>query len=73
MDTEVQQYTRKCIFSKLDKFCTFAKPDHFIEISLWKNGEGFDIDLEEFRSQKISLTFGQFKAIKKLIKQLENA
>jgi hypothetical protein len=65
-------------YYKLDAACAFlrdfdhlAKPDDFIEVSLWNNGEGFDLHLSSHAEQRIGLSWAEFKALKKLIKELE--
>ena len=65
-------YNRKAIFEKLKEYCYFAKEDDFIEITEWVNHEGYDIEISKEReSKRISLTSGEIKAIKKLIKKFE--
>jgi hypothetical protein len=56
----------------LQEFDHCAKPDDFIEVSLWHNAEGFNVDLSSNGDQSFKLTWGQFKALKKLIKELDN-
>jgi hypothetical protein len=56
---------------ELKKIDYFAKKDDYIEISYWHNGEGFDVDICYTLSQRFQLTWGQFDAIKKLIKFLD--
>jgi hypothetical protein len=58
-------------FVSLQDFDHFAKNDHFIEVSLWHNGEGFDAHLSSHNEQTIKQTWGEFKAHKKLIKELD--
>ena len=42
----------------------------FIEVTEWTNGEGIDIDVEQGRRiEKISITYEEFRIIKKLIKR----
>ena len=54
---------------KLD--AAFAKPDDFLEVSLWHNGEGFDAHVSSHAEQCIRLSWGEFKALKKLVKELD--
>ena len=63
-----ETYTKKSIFCKLDKFDHFAKKDDFIELTSWFNGEGFDINIHAAQHSSIQLTWGQWEAIKKMIK-----
>jgi hypothetical protein len=64
-------YKREAIFAELKQFCHLAKEHDFIEITEWNNGEGWDITINTTSEQNISITYGQFDAIKKLIKQLQ--
>ena len=69
--TEISRYKLDAAFVELNQFDTFAKKGDFIEVSFWHNGEGFDAHISSSDNQRISLTWGQFKAIKKLIKELD--
>ena len=70
MTPKVTTYKLDTAFAELRHFDHCAKPDDFIEASLWHNGEGFDAHLSR-DSQTIRLTWGEFKALKKLIKELD--
>lgn len=63
---EVNLYNRKSLMVELKDFDYLAKKNDFIEVTEWKNGEGYDISLSD--NQVVSITIGQFNAIKKLIK-----
>lgn len=63
--------SRKSIFSGIGEYCYLSKEHDYIEITEWTNGDGFDIDITSEGQQKISITWGQFKLLKKLVKQLE--
>lgn len=63
---EVNLYNRKSLMVELKDFDYLAKKNDFIEVTEWKNGEGYDISLSD--NQVVSITIGQFDAIKKLIK-----
>ena len=66
-------YKRKSAFARLKEFCGFAKENDFIEITKWTNCEGYDIDINRTRGElRIQLTYGEFEAIKKLIKAIDN-
>lgn len=69
--TEITCYKLDAAFVKLFAFDVTAKPDDFIEVSLWNNGEGFDVHLSSHGEQCFQLTWGEFKAIKKLVKELD--
>lgn len=58
---------RRSIHCDLNDFCYLAKKGDFIEITEWVNLDGFDITINE---KQFSLTHGQLKALKKLIKIL---
>ena len=68
---DITTYELKTAFAPLEKFDHLAKSDDFIEVSLWHNGEGFDAYLSTHAEQTIRLTWGEFKALKKLIKELD--
>jgi hypothetical protein len=68
---DITTYKLDAAFAKLSDFDSFAKPDSFIEVSLWHNSEGFDVNLNSNGEQRFCLTWGQFKALKKLIKELD--
>lgn len=57
-------------------YCILSKEeDHgFIEVTEWQNGEGYDILLEgKDASKQISLTWGEFDAVKDCIKTINNS
>lgn len=67
----MERCNKKAIFSSLKKYCTFAREEDFIEVTEWKNGEGFDVEISNVSSsQRFQLTHGEYKAVKKLIKKL---
>ena len=63
--------SRKSIFSEIGEYCYLSKEHDYIEITEWTNGDGFDIDVASEGQQKMGITWGQFKLIKKIVKQLE--
>jgi hypothetical protein len=69
--TEITFYKLDTAFAPLIKFDSFSKPDDFIEVSLWHNGEGFDAHLSSHGDQHFQLTWGEYKALKKLVKELD--
>jgi len=69
--TEIKTYKLDAAFAPLSAFDGTAKPDDFIEVSLWANGEGFDAHLSSHAEQTIRLSWREFKALKKLIKELD--
>lgn len=72
---KVETYNRKSAFAKLKDYCTFSMQEKregdFIEITEWKNGEGFDVNIASgFERENFKLTHGQFRAMKKMIKNM---
>ena len=68
---EITTYKRKAALADLKDFCIMAKESDFIEVTKWKNGEGFEVCIESGNGEFFQLTYGQFKALKKLIKILD--
>ena len=68
---DITTYNLDAAFAPLREFDHLAKPDDFIEVSLWRNGEGFDAHLSTHAEQTIKLSWGEFKALKKLVKELD--
>lgn len=68
---DITTYKLNAAFVPLKEFDHFAKVDAFIEVSLWHNGEGFDTHLSSYGDQSFKLTWGEFKALKKLVKELD--
>ena len=62
--------TRDSVHEKLSKFDYLAKPDSFIEVTDWANGEGYDITIND--KAPISLTRGEIDAIVFLTSALDN-
>ena len=71
MTAKITTYKLDTAFAELRQFDPLAKPHDFIEVSLWHNGEGFDAHLSRDGEQTIRLSWGEFKALKKLIKELD--
>ena len=65
---EITLSNRTSAFTELKKYDYFAKEHDYAEVTEWTNGEGYDIDIDG--KKHISLTSGEYKAIKKLIKKL---
>jgi hypothetical protein len=68
---EIERYKLDAAFASLKDFDSFAKDADFIEVVLWRNGEGFDAHISGVEAQYLSISWGQFKAIKKLVKELD--
>lgn len=63
----MKNYKLKSVSEDLTEYCIHAKEHDFIELSLWHNGEGVNISIND---RLYSFTFGELKAIKKLTKEL---
>jgi hypothetical protein len=68
---DISLYKLDAAFTELKEFDHCAKPHGFIEVSLWHNGEGFDAHISSYESQSFKLTWGEYKALKKLVKELD--
>ena len=73
MPKRIELYKRRSAFAPLEHFCTFSinKKNDYIEVTEWANGEGFDVDIQTKGHEMFSLTWGQFRAIKKMIRKLD--
>jgi len=69
---DFDSYRRLAVFATLPQFDPSAKEHDFIEVAQWGNGEGFDVTISNnHRDVLIQLTYGEFDAIKKLVKALD--
>lgn len=68
-----EEYKRNSIFSdNLKKYCPFSEPTDYIEITEWSNSEGIDINISsKLGNRYLELSWGEYKLLKKLIKQLQ--
>ena len=66
----LEKHTRNSISAGLRQFDFLAKDDDFIEVTQGSNGEGFDINISSQGEKYVAITYGEFKAIKEIIKQL---
>lgn len=64
----MDKYTRKTVADSLPKYDYLANKDDFIEVSEWKNEEGWDITIN---NKVISLSEGQLDAINYLTKVIK--
>jgi hypothetical protein len=72
--SKFQTNNRRAIFSPLKDYCTFAldDPDAYIEVTEWSNKEGYDININtKNRDISFGITWGEFKLLKKLIKEFD--
>ena len=67
---EFEKYKRNSVFSPLKDYDYLSKEHAYIEVTEWKNGEGVDINIYNHSEQTMSLGHGEFKLIKKIIKEL---
>lgn len=68
---ELEKYNRKAVFCNLKDYDFASKEHSYVEITEWKNGEGIDINAYSHTDRSVSLSYGEFNLIKKLVKQLE--
>lgn len=64
---------RRSVNNELIGYCSFAKPSDFVEVTEWSNGDGVDVSINaehNLGSRTISMTWGEFEAMKKAIKFL---
>lgn len=71
--SKFERTERRGIFSEVKEYCHLSKECDYIEVTEWSNAEGIDIDLSCNHGGKLSLTWGQFRLLKKLVKQLDTA
>lgn len=53
-------YNRRSVFLELKHYDHLSKPNEFLEITEWHNGEGFDVTIGERHFQ---FTWGEFEAL----------
>jgi len=71
MKSTVEISNRKDIFSELAHYDHIIKPDDYIEVTEWSNGEGYDVEIATSLGSRFQLTHGQYAALKDLITKLE--
>ena len=72
----IQINTRKSAFTELSVYCIMSNigSHDFIEVTEWTNGEGYDVCINASTQQQVfSITYGQLKALRKLVKELDKA
>jgi hypothetical protein len=68
--SKIEQYQRKSVFVPMTD--AWHKEHDFIEITEWKNGEGWDIEISASEGiRHVSLHFTEFAIIKQLLALLE--
>ena len=80
MKKEINVTNRKSAFVELKDYCVGSmgkdkeKEGHFLEVTKWSNGEGYDIHIEDSSGPtRFMLTWGQFEAMKKCIKVIDKS
>jgi hypothetical protein len=64
----IETYERKAKFALLKPYDYFADEYDYIEVTEWKNGEGFDVSISCKGDNKLfSLTWGQWDAMQALV------
>lgn len=66
--SKINYYERPTVMIDMEGFDHLSKKGDFVEVTEWDNGEGWDIAISD--RSVISITEGQLRAIKKLIKKL---
>ena len=68
---EFEKYKRNAVFSLLKEFDISAKEHAYIEVTEWNNREGFDINVYNYTDINVSISYGEYNLLKKLIKKLD--
>ena len=68
--SEITKYKRTAVFTSLKEFCILSRDHDYMEVTAWDNGEGFDVDIGGAHSESFQLTYGQYEALKKLVKAM---
>ena len=67
---KITKHKKRTLFARLNPFCLFAKEHDYIEVTEWKNCEGFDVDVNSIKRERFQLTYGEWRALKELVKKL---
>ena len=68
---ETTTYNRKAVFAELSQFSIASNEGAFIEVTEWKNGEGFDVCIDNSIKTLFQITYSDYRALKKLVKILD--
>lgn len=68
MSKKINVGQRKSVMCDLNDFCYLSRDGDFMELTEWTSGDGFDLCINERHMQ---ITWGQFKALKSLVKELK--
>jgi len=75
MKADISISNRRAAFVELHQLCIMSNPgsNDFMEVTEWSNGEGYDVIINAAgHEQTFHVTYGQLRALKKLVKALEN-
>ena len=72
MDVGMKEYKRTAKFTELKNYDHLAKDNDFMEVTEWFNGEGFDVEISSGNGQRFQLTWGEYDALKYLIKRINS-
>jgi len=65
---------RNSLLKEVGDYCYLSKPEDFIEVTEWREMDGFDVVLSANDDvQMFAMTYGQFKLLKKLVKKLSRS
>lgn len=66
----MRKSTRKSVMEDLQDFDPLSQNKHdFMEVTEWENREGFDVQISSWKNQMFSMTWGEYKLLKRLIKE----
>ena len=68
---DIDKYTKNTVFTGLPYFDHSSSKNDFIEVTEWKNGEGFDVEIVSNISSRFQITRGQLKALNTLVSVLD--
>lgn len=67
----METYKRQAVFAEMKDYDPLAEEHHFIEVTKWHNGEGFDVEVQSEDMLGFQLTWVQFETLKAVIEKLE--
>jgi len=82
MGKEINLKNRKSVSVYLKDWCLMSmggENSDYMEVTEWSNGEGYDIYIsrklsnDTYTDENFDLTYGQFKALKRMIKIIEKS
>ncbi len=70
---KIEDYNRKSLFALTNDWDILSSEHDYLEVTEWHNGEGVDVNIySKEGTQMFSMTFGQYKLFKKMMKQIYN-